>query len=119
MLPTLHMSLGIFKKLYDMLEESCHRIDVQLFQLCVSHFDSSDPAENNFDQLAMQQCKTEEKMKADKAKKEAELDQIEEELPLHLLQKEHQQVDGVFQELAYRAFELRRQIQGLVSDVSL
>ena len=113
------MSLGIFKKLYDMLEESCHELDVRLFKLCVVHSDSSDLSDNNFNQRAMEECQHQAKMEDEKATKAAELEQIEEELPLHLLQRNHQDADPVFTELAKRAFELRRQLQELVSELSL
>ena len=58
-------------------------------------------------------------MEKEKATKAAELEQIEEELPLHLLQRNHQNADHVFTELTKRAFELRREIQELVSELSL
>ena len=47
--------------------------------------------------------------------KQEELEQTEEELPLHLLQQQMQNVDRVFQQMANRAFTLRHDLEELVS----
>ena len=112
-LPILHMSLGIFKKLYDMLEESCQDIDVQLFTLCVKHNEVDNPS-NNFDQRVKEEYARQLRTKKEREAKLAEMDRIEEELPLYLLQRELQAADGVFKDMANRTFTLKREIQELV-----
>ena len=110
------MSLGIFKKLYDMLEEKCHEIDMHLFRLCVKHSeDNDDQSDNNFDQCVKEEYIRQNKVKVEKTAKQAELDQIEEELPIYLLQKDLQSADGVFNDMARRAFALRQELQEMVN----
>ena len=111
------MSLGIFKKLYDMLEERCHHLDVELFSLSVEHTDQSDSpsSDHNFDQRIKEEWIHQQKVKDEINKKEEELEQIEEELPLYLLQKDLQTADTVFKDMANRAFTLRHELQELVS----
>ncbi|XP_038062601.1 uncharacterized protein LOC119733094 [Patiria miniata] len=49
-LPSLHISLGNFKQMYE-LEEHCHKLDYTLFKLRVTHADNDDDEEDptNFD----------------------------------------------------------------------
>ena len=46
-LPTLHISLGVFKKKFDLLEKECHSLDVELLHLRVRTEDSA--GRTNFD----------------------------------------------------------------------
>ena len=117
-LPSLHMSLGIFKKLFDMLEAQCHELDMKLFSLCVTNTDEDDDdatPECNFDQQVYAEYKRQILITEEKQKKEEELEQVEEELPLHLLQNNLQAIDQTFQDMAKRAFTLRQELQELVS----
>ena len=120
-LPSLHISLGIFKKLFDMYEEQCHELDMKLFTLCVTNpadeddLDDDTPPLCNFDQQVNAEYKRQILLRDDKQKKEEELEQIEEELPLHLLQNDLKSVDKTFKDMAKRAFTIRQELHELVS----
>lgn len=113
-LPTLHISLGIFKKLYDLLENSCHKIDFTLYQLRVQNADKDDDCSNNFDLKVAEEFERQQKLKKDQASKQKELEQVEEELPLEVLQQSLRNDKHIFQGMANRAFTLRQQLQEMV-----
>ena len=114
-LPSLHMSLGIFKKIYDMFEAECHKIDLKLFQLRVQHADEEELMSNNFDQRVAGEFQKQQQLTTDIAEKKEELEQVEDDLPLHILQQNLPQADKVFREMANRAYTLRQEIEELVS----
>ncbi len=63
-IPGLHLSLGIFGRLYDLLEEECHSLDLQL-----AHSTSSDNSESSFTQYAAalsELCRKEEELQSHK-----------------------------------------------------
>ncbi len=51
-MPTLHTSLGVFKKLYDLFEKACHGLDLQLFRMRVSVGDAEQEQNNFADEVA-------------------------------------------------------------------
>ena len=68
-LPSLHMSLGIFKKIYDMFEAECHKIDLKLFQLRVQHAYEEELMSNNFDQRVAGEFQKQQQLTTDIAEK--------------------------------------------------
>ena len=109
------MSLGIYKKLFDLFESRCHAIDLKLYKLRVQYTDQDDMLQetSNFDEKVAAECVRQHKLDKEKAEKEQELEQLEEELPLRVLQ--HLNVSkSAFQGMANRAFVLRLQLQEMV-----
>ena len=68
----------------------------------------------NFDQKVGSEFHHQQQLARDKSIKQDELEQIEEELPLHLLQQNLQNADQVFCQMANRAFNLRHELEELV-----
>ena len=114
-LPSLHISLGVYKKLFDLLEDHCHKIDIRVFKLRLQHTDLSDVPEckSNFDQQILAAYKAQQKLQTDIDRKKSELEEIEEELPLQMLYGQIKGDDHL-SNVAQRAVQLRTQLQNLV-----
>ena len=113
-IPTLHISLGVYKKLFDLLERACHGLDVKLFQLrvtCKEHEQGT-----NFDDQVITEIQRQDKIQQELAEKQAALEEAEEELPLHILNNESEleDMDEAFRETATSVFKLRADIRDLV-----
>ncbi len=68
-IPDLHMSLGIFSRLYELLEEECHSLDLQL-----AHSTSSDNSESSFAKYSAaltELCRREKELQSHKQHTEA------------------------------------------------
>ena len=98
-----------------MFEERCHQLDLKLFTLRVQHTDDEDLSSTNFDQKVAGEFRRQQQIAHDVTKKQQDLEQVEEVLPLHLLQQNLQNADMVFREMANKAFTLRRELEDLVS----
>ena len=98
-----------------MYEASCHKLDLKLFEMRVQFAEEDDLASStNFDQKVGSEFHHQQQLARDKSIKQDELEQIEEELPLHLLQQNLQNADQVFRQMANRAFNLRHELEELV-----
>ena len=102
-----------------MYEASCHKLDLKLFEMRVQFAEEDDLASStNFDEKVGSEFHHQQQLARDKFIKQDELEQIEEELPLHLLQQNFQQnlqnADQVFCQMANRAFNLRHELEELV-----
>ena len=96
-----------------MLESHCHNLDVKIFKLRVQHADPSEACETNFDQEVIAAFKAQQQLQLDIEKK-AMLDEIEEELPLHMLYRQLNDDDDQSNNMAKRALQLRTEIHDLV-----
>ena len=97
-----------------MLESHCHNLDVKIFKLRVQHADPSEACETNFDQEVIAAFKAQQQLQLDIEKKKAKLDEIEEELPLHMLYGQLNDDDDQSNNMAKRALQLRTEIHDLV-----
>ena len=98
-----------------MFEAECHIIDLKLFQLRIQHTDEENDVSNNFDQRVAEEFQKQQTLATSITDKQQELEQVEDELPLYILQNNLHQVDRAFSEMANRAYTLRREIKDLVS----
>ncbi|XP_038062362.1 uncharacterized protein LOC119732830 [Patiria miniata] len=110
-LPTLHISLGVFKKLYDLFERDCHDLDLELFHLRVKAQDNSDLT--NFDDQVANEIERLRRIQEQLHDKRSALESAEEDLPLYVLQNEMEEIDDRFRDAASIAFKLRNDIQNL------
>ncbi|XP_072051754.1 uncharacterized protein [Amphiura filiformis] len=123
--PSLHVSLGIFKRLYDLLEEECNTLDNTIFNYQVEceeeasqdSQDSQDLVDNNFTQTIRSAKNRLHALKTSIQKKEAKLEDLIEDLPLQLLklsQVENDKVptddDDALQDIIVKQQCLREQI---------
>ncbi|XP_072027206.1 uncharacterized protein [Amphiura filiformis] len=123
--PSLHVSLGIFKRLYDLLEEECNTLDNTIFNYQVEceeeasqdSQDSQDLVDNNFTQTIRSAKNRLHALKTSIQKKEAKLEDLVEDLPLQLLklsQVENDKVptddDDALQDIIVKQQCLREQI---------
>ena len=104
-LPTLHISLGVFKKLFDLLEKECHSMDVELLHLRVRTEDSA--GRTNFDDQVVAERERQDNVKQILEEKRNDLERAEEELPLHVLQNTREEMDEAFRDVAEIVFKLR------------
>ena len=68
-IPGLHLSLGIFSRLFELLEEECHSLDLQL-----AHSTSSDNSESSFTKYSAalaELCRREKELQSHKQHTEA------------------------------------------------
>lgn len=100
-----------------MFEARCHMLDLKIFELLVKHADEDDIEESatNFDQKVAKEFDRQKQVAQNKTMKQDELEQIEEELPLHLLQRDLKNADQMFKQMANRAFTLRQELEQLLS----
>ncbi|XP_022110640.1 uncharacterized protein LOC110990110 [Acanthaster planci] len=110
-LPTLHISLGVFKKLFDAFESACHRVDMQLFQVRVAT--EGQEQKNYFDYRIRNEIERQQKIQKDLEEKRLQLIDAEDELPLHVLRTTKEDMDGAFLEIANKAFRLQVEISRL------
>ena len=85
--PTLHISLGVYKKLYDLFEEECHKLDVFILEHKAKAVDESDTSEHptNFGNQIKAEAMRKTQLAADLQKSRLQLEDLEDELPLDLL----------------------------------
>ncbi|XP_038062353.1 uncharacterized protein LOC119732823 [Patiria miniata] len=117
-LPSLHISLGIFKKIYDLLESDCHSLDVRLFKLRVEGADEDDDDDEfNFDQAVVAEVRRQQELQHQLLQKRESLEELEEELPLFQLQShpQAQQIHGEYREMICKAGQLHTDITELES----
>ena len=116
-LPSLHISLGVFKKLFDLFESECHRLDEHLFKLRAETEDDDEmTSTNNFDEQVTTSIKKRNSIAQQLRDKKSRLDELEEDLPLFVLQHtEMQQVNAEFHLLAKETCQLKMGILDLVS----
>ncbi len=98
-----------------MFEAECHKVDLKLFRLRVQNTDEEELASDNFDQRVADEFKKQQQQELDIAEKQEELEQVEDELPLYILQKNLPKADKEFEAMANRAYTLRQEINELVS----
>ncbi|XP_071796273.1 uncharacterized protein [Asterias amurensis] len=111
-LPSLHISLGVFKKLFDLYESACHELDLKLFKLRYEHDEvDTDAARSNFETQIDAEIKHQIDKKIQLTEKQNQLEQLEEDLPLYILQHETNKVDEQFIQMAHERFRLRAEIQ--------
>ena len=86
-IPTLHISLGVYKKLYDLFEEECHKLDVFILEHKAKAVDESDTSEHptNFGNQIKAEAMRKTQLAADLQKSRLQLEDLEDELPLDLL----------------------------------
>ncbi|XP_038053533.1 uncharacterized protein LOC119725985 [Patiria miniata] len=113
-IPTLHISLGVYKKLFDLLERACHDLDVKLFQLRVTSQDHEEGT--NFDDQIAAEIQRQNKIQQDLTEKRSALEQAEEELPLYALRNNCDKMDEAFRDTATSVFKLRADIRDLEQD---
>ena len=114
-IPSLHLSLGIYKKLFDLFESACNDLDLQLCQLRAQHDDTDLPSSSNFEDQIITEAKRQQEISAVLAENRVSLEKIEEDLPLCVLDK--QQFSVEFRELANEAFRLRAEIMEQVRNL--
>ena len=98
-----------------MFEAECHKIDLKLFKLRVEHIDEDQDVTTNFDQKVAEEFQKQQQLATSITEKRLELEQVEDDLPLYILQKNLHQVDKSFREMANWAYTLRREIHDAVS----
>lgn len=98
-----------------MFEAECHKIDLKLFRLRVQNTDEEELSSDNFDQQVAEEFQKQQQRGLDIVEKQEELEQVEDELPLHILKNDSPKIDAVFQAMANRAYTLRQEINELVS----
>ena len=110
-LPSLHISLGVFKKLYDLFEGECHDLDSHLFKLRADaevDSDEDDLEVNNFDAQVSASISKQHNISKQLQDKQARLEEIEDDLPLYVLQNTTQQdASAEFCQMAMEAVQLR------------
>lgn len=117
-LPSLHISLGVFKKLFDLFESNCHELDGQLFKLRTQSYDDDDDenAGTNFEEQIASSVQKRNTVAQQLREKQSRLDELEDDLPLYVLQHtEQQEVDAEFRQMARDTYQLRVDVHGLVS----
>ncbi|XP_033116827.1 uncharacterized protein LOC117116845, partial [Anneissia japonica] len=81
--PSLHISLGVFKKLFDMYESEAHEIDCHMYECRKKTSDEDDKFGSSvFKKLIQNNIKTQLECKNKIEKKEQRLAEAEEEMPL-------------------------------------
>ncbi len=91
--PTLHISLGVFKRLYDLFEQAYHELDVAILKERAIARDIDDNFEDDsttdFDKkVDNEQCRKR-TIKRDLQEKQAQLEDLEEDIHLPLLHNHH------------------------------
>ena len=82
-IPTLHISLGVFKKVYDLFEEECHMLDVTILK---ERLEAEDDANcTHFDQMVASEASRLDRLQRDIQVQQSELERLQDELPLNLL----------------------------------
>jgi predicted nucleic acid-binding Zn-ribbon protein len=107
----LHISLGVYKKLYDLFERDCHEVDLELFHLRVQAQDNFNLT--NFDDQVRDEKERLGRIQEQLHEKRVALESAEEDLPLYVLQNEMEEIDDNFRDAATLAFKLRSDIQAL------
>lgn len=108
----MHISLGVYKKLYDLFERDCHEVDLELFHLRVQAQDNFNLT--NFDDQVRDEKERLGRIQEQLHEKRVALESAEEDLPLYVLQNEMEEIDDNFRDAATLAFKLRSDIQALV-----
>ncbi|XP_071787541.1 uncharacterized protein [Asterias amurensis] len=110
-IPSLHISLGIYKKLFDMFESSCHNIDLKLYKWSVEFADEDDDnSATNFEQQISNEFERQQKIDSVMTQKQKELEQLEEELPLQFFQ-DQKNAGKAFEGIANKAFKIRCELE--------
>ncbi|XP_071796167.1 uncharacterized protein [Asterias amurensis] len=119
-LPSLHISLGVFKKLFDLFESDCHRLDEHLFKLRAQvededeDEDEDEHRDTNFDVQIATSVKQRNHIAEQLTKKKSRLEELEDDLPLYVFQHtEQQDVDAEFRQMATETYQLRVDVHGL------
>ena len=127
-MPSLHISLGVYKRLFDLLEEDCNALDNTIFHHQVTDEDideeEDDFQSNNFTQNILSARADISKLKESLEKKQAQLEELKDDLPLQLLKLSSQELeqeaefhdDDDLQELVIQQHCLTEEIKQLVSD---
>ena len=68
-IPGLHLSLGIFSRLYELLEDECHSLDLQL--ACSTSSDNSESSFAKYSAALTELCRREKELKSQKEHTEA------------------------------------------------
>ncbi|XP_033646390.1 uncharacterized protein LOC117305619 [Asterias rubens] len=91
--PTLHISLGVFKRLYDLFEQACHELDVAILKERAIARDIDDDFEDDsttdFDKKVENELCRKRTIKRDLQEKRDQLEDLEEDIPLPLLDNHH------------------------------
>ncbi|XP_038050937.1 uncharacterized protein LOC119724100 [Patiria miniata] len=90
--PTLHISLGVYKRLYDLFEMECHRLDVEVLKqraIGRSLDDEDDSLATDFDKKVEDELSRQRRVEKDLQEKRNNLEELEEEVPLPLLNDLH------------------------------
>ena len=87
--PSLHLGLGIYKKLFDNLEGECHDLDNIIYKAMV--MDADDNPEptctSNFEQRIEKQIQKNKQVDREISKHKEQLEELLDEIPLYLLQE--------------------------------
>lgn len=82
-MPTLHISLGIYQKIYNKLEDSCNDIDAIIFHHRIQNNDPKGSS-TNFHEVIQQQLDFNKIVKNKIQEKHDQIEELEEEIPLAL-----------------------------------
>ncbi|XP_071950201.1 uncharacterized protein [Antedon mediterranea] len=107
--PSLHLSLGIFKKLFDMLETEAHSIDCLIYSLR-KNGELDDTSESKFDKIIQHQIQTQIDIKEKIEEKKLKLTEMEDAMPLIYLKGS---VDGSIITNVGKIVKLREEIESL------
>ena len=84
--PTLHISLGVYKRLYDLFELECHQLDVEILKeraIASSLEDEHDDnLTTNFDKKVADELSRKRIIAKDLEEKRPQLEDLEEDIPL-------------------------------------
>lgn len=110
--PTLHISLGVYKKIFDLFELDCHELDVAILKERLEAED--DTSNSSFDQQVASEAARKHDLEQLLLQKHREVAHIEDRLPLNLLNDDtndhHPQHGGLLTQLR----QLRTEITELV-----
>ncbi|XP_072047968.1 uncharacterized protein [Amphiura filiformis] len=101
--PSLHIGLGVFKKMYDMLEVDANNIDSKIYKHRVGDIDDDDDDDDddviatkqhsNFDQAIMRRISEKDRVKETIEKKKEQVEDMFDDIPLASIKKKRQKKD--------------------------
>lgn len=118
-MPTLHISLGVYNKIYDKLEEDASVIDQKIFRHRVKNPEDETDAKTNFNQSI--QSKIKERANIQKAihKKQEDIEEALDNIPLKHIKKPSQNIKKTLETIGQARQEINEMVIIYIIDQSL